>query len=95
MQLKKPYRFLFIKLLNIFSLKIYIYIYIEKERERECDQMFVPEVLRERRRNREKGYEDTEKETEKERGDEDTVKKTEKERGDPGTWRKKRLPLCF
>ena len=57
--------------------------------------MFVPEVLRKRRRNREKGYEDTEKETEKERGDEDTVKKTEKERGDPGTWRKKRLPLCF
>ena len=52
-------------------------------------------IEREAMKSRERGYEDTEKETEKEKSDEDTVKQTEKERGDPGTWRKKRLPLCF
>ena len=35
------------------------------------------------------------KKQKKERGDEDTVKQTEKERGDPCTQRKKRSSLCF
>ena len=63
--------------------------------EESCDQTFDPEVLKERRWNRERGYEDTEKEIEKERSDEDTMKQTEKERGDPSARRKKRSPLCF
>ena len=52
-------------------------------------------IKRSSQRYWERGYEDTEKETEKERSDEDTVKQTEKERGDFGTRRKKRSPFCF
>ena len=59
MQLRKPYRFLFIRLLNIISLwtkKQAILRYREREGEKKnlqsseepCDQTFIPEVLRER-----------------------------------------------
>ena len=107
MQLRKPYWFLFVKLLNIFlslNKKTSNTAIQRKGRrkkknlqsnEESCDQMFVPEVLRERWWNWERGYEDTEKEIERERSDEDTMKQTEKERGDLGTRRKKRSPLCF